>query len=210
MTIEKQFIFCEKWKITFNELMFLRMLILAQNEECFDLCSSYFSLSTEIRGNIRDILVRLQELKIISSKYKIPEKGNRLIPEDIPINKNFIKNFHKDSFTLGKELFEAYPIFTIINGQQCRIKSVSKKFDSLEDFYHFYGKSISWNAEKHSQILELIKWGKEKNLINCTLANFVIDKVWEDLKILKSEEINPIIMETGESAKNFIKALKEL
>jgi hypothetical protein len=38
----------------------------------------------------------------------------------------------------------------------------------------------------------------------------VIDKVWEDLKILKSEEINPIVMETGESAKDFIKAIKEL
>lgn len=210
MTIEKQFIFCEKWKITFNELMFLRVLILAQNEECFDLCSSYFSLSAEIRGYVRDILVRLQELKIISSNYKIPEKGKRLIPEDVPINKNFIKDFHKDSFTLGTELFEAYPIFTIINGQQCRIRSVSKKFDSLEDFYHFYGKSISWNVEKHSQILEIIKWGKENNLINCTLANFVIDKVWEDLKILKSEKINSIVIETGESAKNFIKALKEL
>lgn len=210
MTIEKQFILCEKWKITFNELIFLRMLILAQNEECIDLCASYFSLSTEIRGNIRDILVRLQELKIISSNYKIPEKGSRFIPEDVPINKNFIKNFHKNSFILGEELFKVYPIFTTINGQQCGIRSVSKKFDSLEDFYQFYGKSINWNTEQHSQIIELVKWGKERNLINCTLANFVIDKTWEDLKILKSKEINPITIETGESAKNFIEALKEL
>ena len=77
----------------------------------------------------------------------------------------FVKDFYKCSFELGKELFEIYPMFGIINGETVGIRSVSKKFDSLEDFYRFYGKSIRWNPDKHKEILELVEWAKENNIL---------------------------------------------
>ena len=90
---------------------------------------------------------------------------------------------------MGKELFEIYPMFGLINGEPVGIRSVSKKFDSLEDFYRYYGKTISWKSEKHEYIMELVEWAKEKNLLVTTLANFVIDHKWEELEALRSGEI---------------------
>jgi hypothetical protein len=33
--------------------------------------------------------------------------------------------------------------------------------------------------------LELVNWGKENNLINYTLASFLIDRKWEELQAMK-------------------------
>ena len=49
--------------------------------------------------------------------------------------------------------------------------------------------NIFGNPEKHEKIIELVKWGKEKNLIVTTLCNFVIDHKWEELEALKDGEI---------------------
>ena len=86
---------------------------------------------------------------------------------------------------MGEELFANYPTFATINGSPVGIRSVSKKFDSLEDFFRAYGKTIKWNSEVHKNILELVKWGKENNLINYTLASFLIDRKWEELQAMK-------------------------
>ena len=90
---------------------------------------------------------------------------------------------------MGKELFEAYPMFGIINGVNVGIRSVSKKFDTLEDFYRFYGKTIRNKPETHSYILELVNWAKENNILTNTLANFVIDHKWNELEALKNGEL---------------------
>lgn len=82
-----------------------------------------------------------------------------------------------------------YILCCVINGSPTSIRSVSKKFNSLEDFYRFYGKSINWNPQKHEQIIELVKWGAENNVINCTLCNFVIDHKWEILEAMRNGEM---------------------
>jgi hypothetical protein len=69
---------------------------------------------------------------------------------------------------------------------------VSKKFDSLEDFYRFYGKQIKWDPKKHEHIIELVKWGAENNVINCTLCNFIIDKKYEVLEAMRNGEMGNI------------------
>jgi hypothetical protein len=141
------------------------------------------------RGNTRELLSGLQDAGVITKAYKIPEKGSAFNPLDVPINKNLVKDFFKCSFEMGKELFENYPMFGLINGEPVGIRSVSKKFDSLEDFYRYYGKSISWKPEKHEYIMELVSWAKDNNLLVTTLANFVIDHKWEELEALRNGEI---------------------
>lgn len=75
----------------------------------------------------------------------------------------------------------------MIDGMMIAIRSVSKKFDSLEDFFRFYGKMISYNPELHNHIIESIIWAKENTtILNCTLANFVIDKRWELIDSLRN------------------------
>lgn len=188
--IEEQLVLMERYRITSDELLFLTVLLLLQDgENDYTFISHYLSLPTDCRNGIRELLVSLQNKEIITKSYKIPDKGQKFVPEDVTINKNFVKNFYRCSFDIGKELFENYPMFGLINGEPVGIRSVSKKFDSLEDFYRYYGKTISWKPEKHAYIMELVEWAKERNLLVTTLANFVIDHKWEELEALRNGEI---------------------
>lgn len=188
--IDEQLVLMEKYRITSDELLFLTVLLLLQDGEGdYTFISQYLNLPTDCRNGIRESLISLQNKEIITKAYKVPNVGEKFIPEDVTINKNFVKNFYRCSFDIGKELFEAYPMFGIINGEPVGIRSVSKKFDSLEDFYRYYGKTISWKPEKHEYIIELVNWAKEKNLLVTTLANFVIDHKWEELEALRNGEI---------------------
>ena len=189
LNLEQQLIFCDKYIITPNELLLLEIILLAQEGEQPEIVHNYFNANVDARGLTRPMLERLQAVGIINKTYKIPQKGERLNIYDIPINKNVVKDFFKCSFEMGKELFENYPMFGLINGEPVGIRSVSKKFDSLEDFYRYYGKSISWKPDKHEYIMELVSWAKDNNLLVTTLANFVIDHKWEELEALRNGEI---------------------
>ena len=193
--MKEQLIFCEKYGINATELMLLTVLLIAQEGDDDDLVNTYFSSRVCVRGNTRELLVNLQNAGIINKSYKIPDKGNPFNPLDVSINKNFIKDFYKCSFDIGKELFEAYPQFGYIQGNPVGIRSVSKKFDSLEDFYRFYGKSIRWNPDKHKEILELVEWAKENNILVTTLCNFVIDQKWTELKAIREGDLGTLNMD---------------
>lgn len=184
-SLNTQILFRNKYNIDDNELTLLEILLIAQEEEDNELVKLYFTTTKNIRTN----LIALQDAGIILKSYKIPEKGKGLDIYAIPINKNVTKDFYKSSFDMGKELFDAYPQFTTINNNVVGIRSVSKKFNSLEDFYRFYGKSIRNKPELHKYILDLIEWGKEHDVIATTLANFVIDQKWTELQALKDGNI---------------------
>ena len=87
---------------------------------------------------------------------------------------------------MGKELFDVYPQFGNIGGCMVPLRSVAKKFDSLEDCYFKYGKTIKWKDELHIKIIDLVKWGKDNNIINQSLASFVVNQAWIDLEALKN------------------------
>ena len=166
--------------------MFIRTLLLLQDENNEDLFQSYIESLHECNINLRDELLILQDKGIILKSFKVPNSGESFDPYEIPINKNFIKNLYKSSFELGKELFNEYPQMTTINGNIVTLRGVSKHFDSLEDCYFRYGRAIKWNEEKHNEIIKLVKWAKENNLINCSLSSFVINHTWLDLEALKN------------------------
>ena len=42
------------------------------------------------------------------------------------------------------------------------------------------------SEEKHNHIIELVRWANENNIINQSLANFVINNAWIDLEALKN------------------------
>lgn len=184
-SLNTQILFRNKYNIDDNELTLLEILLIAQEEEDNELVKLYFTTTKNIRTN----LIALQDAGVILKSYKLPEKGERLDIYAIPINKNVTKDFYKSSFEMGKELFDVYPQFTTINNNVVGIRSVSKKFNSLEDFYRFYGKSIRNKPELHKYILDLIEWGKEHDVIATTLANFVIDQKWTELQALKDGDI---------------------
>lgn len=187
--IEEQLILLEKYNINSDELLFITVILLIQEGEANQYINLYFSLPLTCRGSIRDILISLQEKQIITKEYKIPPSGTKFIPEDITFNKNFIKNFYKGSFWIGKELFETYPLSTIVNNCEFKLRRISKKFDSLEDAYKAYGKAISWKPDVHEHIIELVNWGKNNNYQFTTLDSFIIDHDWLNIEAMKDNSM---------------------
>lgn len=186
LTLEEEVTLLDKYRLVPNELLFVRILLILQDENNEELFSKYIQVLKDSGINLRELISNLQEKEIILKSYKIPKEGMSFDPFSIPINKNFIKNLYKSSFELGKELFEVYPQFGNINGSLVGLRAVSKKFDSLEEAYFRYGKSIGWSVERHNHIVELVKWSKEHNIINYALASFIIDQRWNELEALKN------------------------
>lgn len=187
--LEEQIALLARYNINSDELLFIIVILLIQEGDVNPYIKLYFSLPTACRGNIRDLLISLQNKQIITKEYKIPPTGTKFIPEDVTFNKNFTKNFYKGSFWMGKELFENYPISTIVNGLEYKLRRVSKKFDSLEDAYKAYGKAISWNPSTHDKIMELLEWGKDNKYQFTTLDSFIVDHDWLNIEAIKDNGI---------------------
>lgn len=187
--LNNQIIFCEKYGINPNELLLLEILLVAQENDDPELVNNYFKSRICARGNTRELLKNLQDSGIILKSYKIPDKGTVLDVYSIPFNKNIIKDFYKCSFDMGKELFETYPISTIVNGSEYKLRRISKKFNSLEDSYRAYGKAIRWKPETHKHIINLIQEGKNNNYNFTNLGDFIVDNDWVNMEILNKDGI---------------------
>ena len=186
LNLEEEISILSKYRITPNELTFIKTLLILQDEENEDLFKEYIESLYVCNVKLREVLINLQKKEIILKSYKIPSEGESFDPYSIPFNKNFIKSLYKSSFELGKELFEIYPQMTVINGSLVTLRGVSKHFDSLEACYFRYGKAIGWNQERHEQVLDLIKWAKERDIIKQSLSSFVINNSWLDLEAIRN------------------------
>ena len=186
LNLEEEISILSKYRITPNELTFIKTLLILQDEENEDLFKDYIESLYVCNVKLREVLISLQKKEIILKSYKMPSEGESFDPYSIPFNKNFIKSLYKSSFELGKELFEIYPQMTVINGSLVTLRGVSKHFDSLEACYFRYGKAIGWNQERHEKVLDLVKWAKERDIIKQSLSSFVINNSWLDLEAIRN------------------------
>lgn len=189
LDLKQQLTWCNTFNITPNELILFEVLLLLQENDDPELVKFYFELTESARGSFKDSLSRLQEAGLVNKSYKIPEKGTKINPYDIPLNKTKTKHFYKCSFELGKELYENYPLSTVVNGVEYKLRRISKKFNSLEDAYIKYGKSIGWNPDRHNEIIELIKQGVANNYNFTTLDDFIVDNDWLNLEAISKDGI---------------------
>lgn len=182
--IDNELIFLEKYNLTPTELMTIRTILLAQdNQE--DYLFKFNNILTKTDVKFRDILISLQNKQIITKAYKIPNEGESFEFEDVTFNKSIVKAFYRASFELGKELFNVYPQTTIVNGVIYALRRVSKKFNSLEDAFRVYGKTIRWDEELHNEIIELVKWGIDNDYSFTTLDDFIVDNAWESIRAIR-------------------------
>lgn len=196
INLDEEIAIISKYRITPNELLFIQSLLMLQDEENEESFKNYIEALHDCGIKLKEILISLQDKGIILKSFKIPKEGEAYDPYLIPLNKNFIKKIYKCSFEMGKELFEVYPQFGTINGSVIPLRTVARHFDSLEDCYTRYGKNIKWNEERHNHIIELVKWAKENNIINCSLASFIINNGWIDLEALKNGDNSNINFNT--------------
>ena len=187
LMLDEEFVVFEKYKISPNELFFLQILLLSKEEDEQETIYRYFNLPEEVRGSITNLLKSLKEKGIILSSYNIPDKGQSFNPLDVPLNQNFQKVYFKASFDMFQELYEHYPVSTIVNGTEYKLRRISKKFDSLEDAGRFYGKAIRFNPERHRRIIELVDLGKDNNYQFTTLDSFLADNDWLNLEEMQDQ-----------------------
>lgn len=180
LTIEEELNMLDKYKLTPTELFVVKLLLIAQIEGEEDYIYRYVQIPN--KSSFREVLESLQSKGVILKSYKIPKSGEKLIIEDIDFNKNFVKNIHRASFELGKELYENYPQTTYVKGQVFNLRRVSKKFNSLEDAFFKYGKYIRFDNELHNEVIELVKWGIQNGYNFTTMDSFIIDQDWRNIK----------------------------
>ena len=164
LSFDREIELMTKYQIFPEELLFIKLVFLAQ-EGHPEYLSKYFS-QMPLKGAPRDTMLSLQEKGIINKSYKIPEKGKTFNPLDIDFNKNFMKSYLQHSYDMGMELFMNYPPYMIINGKQFSLRNIAKSFKNLDDFAFAYGKAIKFDVEKHKEIIELVEWAKEVNILN--------------------------------------------
>ena len=187
--LETQLAFCEKYGINPSELLLLEIILIAQEDDDPELVQSYFKSRLCARGSTIELLQGLQDAGVILKTYKIPEKGQKFDIFAVPINKNLVKDYHKNSFDMGEELFKAYPLSTVVNGVEYKLRRISKKFDSLEDAYRAYGKAIRWKPEMHEKVIELVKQGKESGYQFTNLGDFIVDHDWLNMEAISKDGV---------------------
>ena len=182
LTLENEICLLEKYNLTPTELFTVKLILLAKEDGEYEWLQR---LNQIIK--LRDVLVNLQNKKIILRNWKLPKEGNQLIIEEIPFNQNFQKQFFRASFEMGEELFYNYPQSCVVQGVVFNLRTVSKHFDSLEQAFQKYAKNIKNNPEIHQQIIDDIKWGIENQYNGfTTLDRFIIDRGYEFLHSMRT------------------------
>lgn len=168
------------YNLTADELLLVYLTFLAQEEEGHpEFFAKWFSNGGQSR--LKSLFESLKEKGIIHKDYN-PKSYN---PDDIEFNKNFLKGWLKGSGEMGMELFQAYPAYLETNTKWYPLKNISKHWHSLDDFCFSYSSAIKHNPLKHKEIMELLEWGKQNDLIKGGICDFVISHQWETLKQIK-------------------------
>ena len=179
--LDSELILMRDYKLNPTELFTIKVILLAQDGDY-----TYLQQFSEIlNGQLRLVLESIQSKGVIVKAYKIPKEGALFIPEDVQFNQNFLKRYYRSSFEMGEELFYTYPQSAVVQGQVFNLRTVSKKFDSLEQAFHKYAKSINNKPDVHQQIIDDIKWGIENGYNFTTLDRFIIDRGGEALRAFR-------------------------
>lgn len=198
LTIENELSVLEKYHLTAEEWLVVRLLFLASAEEDHKEYLARY-LSTSDRQDLREVMLSLQNKGVILKSYKIPDRGQSFDPADVEFNKIFLNNYFKYSAELGNDLFNNYPVSMIINGVTHMLRTPGRKFKDLDDLKFGYGKAIKHNPETHKKIMSLLDWAKERNLINIGMAEFVSAQAWLSLEAMQNGDGEVINMDAIKS-----------
>ena len=194
LSIDREIQFMIKYQLTPDEFFLMKLIFFAQEGQ--EKYISQFANECGFEKPIREILTSLQNKGVINKSYVIPQAGEVFNPQDVDFNKTVLNQFFQHSQDLGMELFEAYPPFTIINGKTFSLRNISKNFKDLDDMCWNYGRAIRFNQQKHEEIMELLEFGKENNLIHSGISDFILSQGWMALQVYKDEDMG--VMNTNE------------
>ena len=171
-----------------NEIMLLYLTFIAQSENWKPEQSKvYFEKWYDAGGSkiLKQTFESLKEKGVIIKNY-CPDS---YIPDEVELNKTFVKSWFKLTGELGKELYNAYPSHMWLNGKTIFLRNHSKRFLNLEDLFFWYAKTIGHSIEYHRFILDTLAWAKEHNLIQFSLLEFIGSQKWLELDEMRKNGI---------------------
>jgi hypothetical protein len=90
------------------------------------------------------------------------------------LNESVLKDLYLNGeYNLGKQLYEAYPESTTVNGRDFKMKSLRNFHDDLSEFSWWYGRSINFNLELHTRIMKALEYAKSNGMIHSNLRDFL-------------------------------------
>lgn len=187
LSIEKEIDFMIKYQLTSDELFLMKLIWYAQDEHP-EYLQKYFS-ECKLGKEIRELLMSLRDKGIINKSYIIPEKGDIFNPNDVDFNKLVIKSFIQHSQELGLQLFDSYPAFTYVNGRPFSLRNITKLYRSLDEMCFAYGEAIKFDPEKHEEVLEILDYARDNNLINNNICQFIAERQWDMYKQLRDTDV---------------------
>ena len=109
-------------------------------------------------------------------------KDNDTYTDMYIVTDKFIDSIYKDDELKWQELLDTYPVWLHIDGK--RVPAQGADLDQLKVIYFAkVGKSVA----KHKEVIELIAYGVENDLINMGIAKFIKGEQWRPLKAIKNE-----------------------
>lgn len=182
--IESELLILDKYKLTAEEWLVIRLLLLASADENHpEYLAKYLMMS---HTNLLDVLISLQNKSVILKSCKF-EKGRKFDPDDVTMNKNFLKDFYKCSGIMGEELFLEYPYSMDAGGRTYILNNITKGYNSLEDLYFDYGRIIKFNPQTHKEVMEMLKFAKQYKLITFGICEWIKSHKWLTIKKMKED-----------------------
>ena len=177
LSIENEIEFMNRYQLTADELFLMQLIWYAQDGHS-EYLNDYFSRN-QLGKSIRELLMSLKDKEIIVKSYRIPDKGEEFNPDDVVFNKNAVKTFLRYSNELGMDIFNNYPSYTYINGKAFSLRNVTKLYKSLDEMCFAYAEAIKFNPETHKEVMELLEYAKDNNLINSGICQFIAEHQWD-------------------------------
>lgn len=198
--LERKLDIMSKHGLTAEEWLFIELLFVA--EDFPQLLMKYFNECKKEKIP-RQILLDLQDKKVLASSYSIPSEGESFDPTQIEFSKTFQNNYFKGSFEAGWELFQEYPEYCQGADRLYPARNITKNgYSDENDLFAKYNKAIQYKVENHKEVMELLRWAKEQKLLSYGIVEYIVTRKWLAHKELRdSGEINnmQLKVETVES-----------
>lgn len=191
LSVEQDIQVMTKYRLTCEELFFIKCLRLAQNDDQYRNLEEFLSqYSRPI--DIKDIITSLIEKKVLLKESSAIDSYDKLIkyPNNVIFYKTFHKSYLVDASHLFNEFRDHYPFNVYINGSPVDLRLInSKEYRNESDVANAYAKAINFDHDIHEKVIEALDFGVQNNLICTNMVTFIISKSWERIwRIMEGED----------------------
>lgn len=112
----------------------------------------------------------------------------------------FLKDYDEKEYKNSKWLVVANKRFTTSEFLKDSLLSIYPKFGTikgklyplitgdLDKLFEDYAKKIGYSIDTHKEVLDIVQWAKDKELLNIGIEKFILSYYWESLKELRGKD----------------------